>query len=144
MTFKQVTDSNSQLLKRLQTVTDSNNTVILCLLHIKQIKIVITIYVHLFFILPWFSSVKLWENELDKISFPRTVREWRWYKILWFWRYKNYYSVYCTVYLDRSCLIGTCASDVNYAFRGIIYSRNTDPWDTYLWDMKIWDACLNG
>jgi hypothetical protein len=66
---------------------------------------VITVYVHLFFTLPWFSLVKLWENKLHKKSFPRTVRDWRQYKILGIWRYENYRSIYHTVYLDRSCLI---------------------------------------
>ncbi len=42
---------------------------------------VITVYVHLFFTLPRFSLVKLWENKLHKKSFPRTVRDWRRYKI---------------------------------------------------------------
>jgi hypothetical protein len=52
-------------------VKDSNFTVCIHLLHIKQIKTVITVYVHLFFTLPRFSSLKLWENKLDKKIFPK-------------------------------------------------------------------------
>jgi hypothetical protein len=66
-----------------------------------------TVYVHLIFTVPQFSSGNLWEKNLDKKFCPKTVRELDRYEILGIWQYENYHSIYCTVYLDRSCLIGT-------------------------------------
>jgi hypothetical protein len=83
---------------------NSNFTICTCLLQIKWIKMVITVYVHLFFTLPWFLLVKLWENKLEKKSFPRMVRCWTEYGFFGIGWYENYRSIYRTVYLDRSCL----------------------------------------
>ncbi len=45
------------------------------------------------------------EKKLDVKFCPKTVRELDRYEILGIWQYENYHSVYCTVYLDRYCLV---------------------------------------
>jgi hypothetical protein len=55
-------------------VTDGNFTVCTHLLHIKQVKTVIAVYVRLFFTLLSFLLVKLWENKLDGKVCPKAVR----------------------------------------------------------------------
>ncbi len=107
-TFKQVTDSNSQLLNRLQMVADSIETVILTfvfiLLHIKRIKMVITVYVCLCFTVPWFSLGNLWGKNLYKKSFPRMVREQDQYRFMGFGGMRITFTVYRTGHLNCSCL----------------------------------------
>jgi hypothetical protein len=44
-------------------------------------------------------------KKLDEKFCPKTVRELDRYEILGIWQYKNYHSIYLTVYLYRSCLV---------------------------------------
>ncbi len=73
---------------------------------------VITIYVHMFFTLPWFSSVKLWENKLDK-KLPKNCKR---MKTAWnFGTLAVWESPYCLKYRSFGSLMPGHYIECHYA-----------------------------